>query len=293
MAYKQDFRNWRPDMNISGERRDRIRQVVSPSNPVVKVFRRALLDGTTRQGWLGVEGPLLLEEALNARETAKVQCVLVEQSAAIKFQALLARLPQETELVTVSDPLFKQIAATQSPQGIAALVEIRPPDFDAIVSRRGVILLIACGVQDPGNIGTIVRSGYALGASAIITLRETVSPFNPKAVRASAGAVLRLPIFRNQEAGPLLARLRRARVRVVAADRRSSSSLPEADLKGSVAFLIGKEASGLPPEVARGADLLLSIPIRPETDSVNAATAAGIFLYEAARQRGFAYRSKP
>lgn len=276
-------------MNVSGERRDRIRQVVSPSNPVLKVFRRALLDGATRQGWLGVEGPLLLEEALNARETATVQCVLVGESAARKFHALLERLPKETELVAVSDRMFEQIAATQTPQGVAALVEVRPPDLDAILSRPGVILLVACGVQDPGNIGAIVRSGQALGASALVTLRETVSPFNPKAVRASAGGVLRLPLLRNQEAGPLIERLRRARVRVVAADRRSSTPLAKADLTVSVAFLIGKEATGLPPEVARAADALLSIPIRPETDSVNAATAAGIFLYEAARQRGFRY----
>jgi RNA methyltransferase, TrmH family len=276
-------------MNVPGQRREKIRQVVSPSNPVLKVFRRALLDGTTRQGWLGMEGPLLLEEALNARETAAVQCVLVSQGATTKFQALLARLPSETELVGVSDSMFEHIAATQTPQGVAALVEIRPPDFDAILSRRGVILLIACGVQDPGNMGTITRSGQALGASALITLRETVSPFNPKAVRASAGAVLRLPILRNQEASQLFARLRRAHVRVVAADRHSRSRLAEADLKGSVAFLIGREASGLPPEVARAADIVLSIPIRPETDSVNAATAAGILLYEAARQRKFHY----
>ena len=280
-------------MDASGARRERIRHVVSPSNPVVKVFRRALLDGTTRQGWLALEGPLLLEEALKARRTVGVQCVLTGESAAAKFHDLLARLPQEAEVVSVSDRMFEQIAATQTPQGVAALVEIRPPDFDAILSRHAAILLVVCGVQDPGNIGTIVRSGQALGASALITLRETVSPYNPKAVRASAGAVLRLPILRNQEAEPLFARLRRANFRVIAADRHCRNSLIDADLKGSVAFLIGKEASGLPPEISRAADLRLSIPIRPETDSVNAATAAGIFLYEAARQRGFIFRKEP
>jgi tRNA G18 (ribose-2'-O)-methylase SpoU len=93
--------------------------------------------------------------------------VLVGESAATKFQALLERVPKEAELVSVSDRMFEQIAATQTPQGVAALVEIRQPDFDAILSRRSVILLIACGVQDPGNIGTIVRSGQALGASAL------------------------------------------------------------------------------------------------------------------------------
>lgn len=266
---------------------------MSPSNPVLKVFRRALADGATRDGWLGLEGPLLLEEALKARETATVQCVLAGESAAKKFHSLIAQLSKDTERVTVPDRLFEQIAATQTPQGIAALVELRPHDLDSILTRRGVILLVACGVQDPGNIGIMMRSGQALGASALITLRETVNPFNAKALRASAGAVLRLPIFRNLEAGPLFERLHRAHVRIVAADRSSPSPIAQADLTGSVGFLIGKEASGLPPEIAQAADILLSIPIRQETDSVNAATAAGIFLYEAARQRKFSHRTEP
>jgi TrmH family RNA methyltransferase len=276
-------------MRVTSDRRGRIRQVLSPSNPVIKVFRRALMDGVTREGWLGLEGPLLLEESLNAGERATVQCVLVGQNAAAKFQSLMARLSNLTEVVTVSDRMFGQIAATQTPQGIAALVEIKPPDFDAVLSRQGVLLLVACGIQDPGNLGAIIRSGQALGADALIALRETVSPFNPKTVRASAGAILRLPILRNQQAGPLFERLRRARVRVIAADRHSKMPLAEADLKSSVAFLIGREASGLLPEIAKAADATLSIPIRPETDSVNAGAAASIFLYEAARQRGFRY----
>jgi len=276
-------------MNNSGKQRSKAREVMSPSNPVLKVFRRALAEGATRDGWLGLEGPLLLEEAIKARETATVQCVLAGESAAKKFHALIARLSKDAELVTVSDRLFEHIAATQTPQGIATLVKLRPHDLDSILTRRGVILLVACGVQDPGNIGTMMRSGQALGASALITLRETVNPFNAKALRASAGAVLRLPIFRNLEAGPLFEQLHRAHVRIIAADRRSPSPIAQADLTGSVAFLIGKEASGLPPEIARAADILLSIPIRQETDSVNAATAASIFLYEAARQRVFKY----
>jgi RNA methyltransferase, TrmH family len=276
-------------MSTHVSRRERTRQIVSPSNAVVKVFRRALIDGVTREGWLGLEGPLLLEEALKTPETATIHCVMTGQSAAVKHQSLLSRLSRQAEIVTVSDRMFGQIASTETPQGVAALVEIKPPDFDAILSRRDVLLLVACGIQDPGNLGTIIRSGQALGADALIALRETVSPFNPKTVRASAGAVLQLPIIRSQQAGPLFERLRRARVRVLAADRHSELSLAQADLKASVAFLIGKEASGLPKEIKQAADVVLSIPIRPETDSVNAAAAASIFLYEAARQRGFRY----
>jgi RNA methyltransferase, TrmH family len=150
-----------------------------------------------------------------------------------------------------------------------------------------LLLLVACGIQDPGNLGVMMRSAQAFGATALITLEETASPLNPKAVRASAGAIFRVPVVHDAAAGALLERLRAAQVRIVAADRHSPSSLTEADLRGPLAILIGREATGLEEEIAREADLLLSIPIRSGMDSVNAATAASIFLYEAARQRGF------
>lgn len=275
-------------MNRPSRPGGRGREILSASNPLLKVFRHALAEGVSRQGWLGLEGPRALEEALSA-ERATVRSVLVETSAAQKFRGLLEKLPPDAELAMVSERLFERTAATETPQGIAGLVELRPADIQAVLSRPHALILVACGVQDPGNVGTMIRTGQALGADALIALRETVSPFNPKALRASAGAALRLPIFRNLEAGGLFERLRRARVRIIAADRHSPWPLAEADLKGSVAFLIGREATGLAPEVARAADVLLSIPIRPEADSVNAATAASIFLYEAARQRGFRY----
>jgi RNA methyltransferase, TrmH family len=268
--------------------RDRGREILSAANPLLKIFRRALAEGATRQGWLALEGPLSLQEALRA-ERAVVRSVLAGKNAAQKFRGLLGKLPPGAELAVVSERLFEHVASTETPQGIAALVELRPPDFEALLQRPQALLLVACGVQDPGNLGTMMRSAQALGATALVTLRETVSPFNPKALRASAGAVLRLPVFPGREPGALLEDLRRAGIRRVAADRRSPSSLAQADLRGPVAFLIGREAAGLPPEIARRADLLLSIPIGPETDSLNAATAASIFLYEAARQRGFHY----
>lgn len=267
----------------------KIREIKSPDNPLLKVFRRALAEGTTREGLLAVEGPWLVEEALNAAPRAVVHSVLVGPSAATKFAELLARLPQEAETACVPDRVFRQVAQTETPQGIAALVELHPGTLDAVLAGRDALLLVACGVQDPGNMGTMLRTAQALGAAALLTLKETVSPFNPKAMRSSAGAIFRLPVFPNLEPGELFPRLRSAHVRIVAADGRSPSPLSQADLTGRVAILIGREASGLAPEVSREAHTLLSIPIRPGMDSVNAAIAASIFLYEAARQRRFNY----
>ncbi len=267
----------------------RVKEISSATNSLVKVFRRALAEGTTRQGWLALEGPFLLEEALKAPSPTRLHSVLVARGAVEKFAALLEQLPAAAELAQVPDRLFAQVAATQAPQGIAALVELPLYYLDAILTGREVVLLIACGVQDPGNLGTIVRSALAFGASAALTLKDTVSPFNPKAMRSSAGAVLHLPVLRDLEAREVWGRLRAARVCIVAADSHSPSPLAQADLRGRLAILVGREASGLSPEISREAHQLLSIPMRASVDSVNAATAAGIFLYEAARQRGFKY----
>jgi TrmH family RNA methyltransferase len=267
----------------------RIRQIGSPTNSLVKVYRRALAKGTTREGWLAVEGPFLVKEALAAALSVRTHSVLITESGSAKFSGLLEGLPAEAEAVQVPDRLFEQLAQTQNPQGIAALVELPHYHLETILAGQNLLLLVACGLQDPGNLGTLMRSAAAFGASALCTLPETVSPFNPKAVRSSAGAIFHLPVLHDLSVHDLVSRLRADGVCIVAADRPSPSPLCQADLRGPVAIMVGREASGLPPEIAREATLRLSIPIRPGMDSVNAATAASVFLYEAARQRGFKY----
>ncbi len=261
-----------------------IREITSAANPLLKVFRGALAEGVTREGWLAVEGPHLVEEAL---AQAQVRSLLVSRDAASKFRHLLARVPKGAEVAQVPERLFARVAETQAPQGIAALVELRAHDLDAVLAQHGGIFLVGCGLQDPGNIGVMMRSAQALGAAALLTLTETVSPFNPKAVRASAGAIFRLPVFGNLEPADLFRRLRSARIRIIAADQHSPSPLWQADWQSSVAVMIGREGTGLAPGLFKEANQLLSIPIHSGTESLNAATAASIFLYEAARHRGF------
>ncbi|MFB3922280.1 MAG: TrmH family RNA methyltransferase [Terriglobia bacterium] len=266
-----------------------IREITSAANALLKVFRRALAEGVTREGLLAVEGPFLVEEALKANERAVVHSVVVAKVVEEKFSGLLARLPREAEIAAVPERIFAQVAQTEAPQGIAALVELRNEKLESVLAARNALLLIACGLQDPGNLGTIMRSAQAFGANAVVTTEGTVSPFNPKAVRASAGAVFHVPIFAAEKPDSLFRHLRKAGVRIVAADRHSSTSLADADLRGPLAILIGQEAAGLPPAISRQADLLLSIPIREGMNSLNAASAASVMLYEVARQREFRY----
>lgn len=286
------------DSHRDGPRRIVIR---SGNHGVLRAFRRALARGTSPEGWLGIEGPILFAEALQAAGRMseagdegsapapaglKIHSVLITEREAGRFDQALRRLPVETEVTLVAQPLFKRVAQTETPQGVAALVELPEHSFDGILARRHALLLVACGLQDPGNLGSMIRSAQALGGSALLTLRNTVSPFNPKAVRSSAGAVLRLPIFADLEWDSLLRRLHRAGLQVLAADRHSAVPVKEADLRGPVAVLIGREATGLDPDLALQADASIAIPIRREADSLNAAAAATVFLYEAARQRG-------
>jgi RNA methyltransferase, TrmH family len=270
--------------------RAKLRELTSATNSLVKVFRRALADGLTRDLWLCGEGPHFLEEALKPDSRATVHSVLVSAEAAEKHGALLARLPGESELAQVPDRLFHQIAGTRTPQGIAAIVELPAFDLEAVARSRNATLVIACGLQDAGNMGTIIRSADALGASAVITLAGTVNPFNPKSVRSCVGSIFRMPVFASLKPESVFKLLRDSGVRILGTDPHSSHPLSSAILSGSIALLVGQEAAGLPVGISREADEVVSIPIRAQADSLNAATATGIFLYEVARQRNFKYQ---
>jgi TrmH family RNA methyltransferase len=266
------------------------RVLTSATNSLVKVFRRALAEGQTRDGWLCGEGPHFLEEAIKPGLQAKVHSVLVSAEAAEKHRDLLARLPKEAELAQIPAQLFHQLAGTRTPQGVAAIVELPAHDLKAVAASQDAVLVIACGLQDPGNMGTIIRSADALGASAVVALAGTVNPFNAKAVRSCVGSIFRMPVFAGWKPEAVFKILRDSKVHILGTESRSAVDLSSADLRGPIALLVGQEAAGLPEEISREADELLSIPIRAEADSLNAATAIGIFLYEVARQRKFKYQ---
>src|SRR5262245_26165739 len=132
--------------------------VTSSANPLLKIFRRGLAEGVTRQGWLAVEGPFLVEEALRAGSTSRINRVVISDEGFARLGPLMDRLPPDSDISRVSDRLFRQIAQTEHPQGIAALVELKRPNLDDILRLPDVLLVVACGLQDPGNLGTILRS---------------------------------------------------------------------------------------------------------------------------------------
>jgi TrmH family RNA methyltransferase len=168
---------------------------------------------------------------------------------------------------------------------VAALVRCKEFSLEDVLARAqaGPLLAIA-GVQDPGNLGTILRSAEAFGAGGVILGEGTVSPFNPKVVRASAGSVFRVAAARVKLA-PAVERMRERGLRLIATSSHKGTRVDEAKLAGPLAIFIGSEGAGVPKELLAKMDEVVAIPHSPQVESLNAGVAASIVLYEAARQR--------
>lgn len=263
----------------------------------------------TDSGTVGVEGVRLTEEAL--RSGCRVEAVLFSESGQRHRERLAPFISREEmafPVLVTTDHLFAGLADTEHPQGVAALVEPRQVTPEELVSHTGSapapLLAVLVGVQDPGNVGTIIRTAAAFGATGVVTAASgqsgTAHPYSPKALRASAGAALHLPIGVGMSMGILLTQLRIAGIRTVASSSHESAAgespvAPwEIDWCQPVALLVGNEGAGLPEEIERGADARVRIPMAAGVESLNAAAAAAVLFYEAGRQRNLpAARSRP
>ncbi len=249
--------------------------ITSPANPLIREVRRAIARGTlTADGFCVAETPHLLEEAL--RSGCEIGAVFIEQGTK------LAR-PRRARVIEVPEPVFRLIAATEAPQGVVTLV--RPPAWPMQDLFRGIpLVLVLDGVQDPGNAGAMLRSAEAFGATGVVFMKGTANPYNPKAVRASAGSLFRVPLVTGVTPADALAAL--APVARYAASARGAVAAADADLRQACAILIGSEGRGVSAAMRAGA-AEIRIPTAG-VESLNAATAAAILLYEARRQRGSA-----
>jgi len=305
--------------------------LTSRDNRWLKEFRMALRGGLpTESGFVGVEGARLVEEALHSG--CPIQAVLFSESGQ-RYHERLAPLIDRPEMglptLRTTDRLFEGLADTEHPQGVAALVKPRETSFDDLVngadSACAPLLVVLAGVQDPGNVGTILRTAAAFGATGAATAASgvsgTASPYSPKALRASAGAALHLPILAGVSLAILQTQFKIAGIRTLASSVRENPGSPlpssgarfsasppvgaglappasgnrgaplapwEVDWCQPIALLVGNEGAGLPEEIERSADARIRIPMASRVESLNAAAAAAVVFYEAARQRNAA-----
>jgi RNA methyltransferase, TrmH family len=261
-----------------------VRIVQSTQNSRLKELRRTLANPSrSGKGLVGIEGPNLVAEALKAG--VRLHCVFAAQGEEQAVKRL--DIPAETEVLLLPREALIRALTTESPQPIAALIE--PPGWTwaHLLGGNGKVpplIVVLAELQDPGNLGTILRSAEAFGADGVVSLPGTVSAWNPKAVRASAGSVFRVPVIAGRTRDSM-ARLRESGVKTYAATARAARPVDLVDLAEPVALLIGNEGNGVPEELASQADGAITIPCPGPVESLNAAVAASVLLYEALRQR--------
>ncbi len=257
--------------------------IASRTNPRVKQLRAAFAGHARLSGGLiAIEGEHLLVEAMRGGLAFKT-IFLSERATPPKW------VPPSVELVELTDEVFASAVDTQTPQGIAALLV--PPTWsleDAFRALTTPLILIAAGLQDPGNLGALIRSAEAFGATAVLTTPNTVSEWNQKAIRASAGSVLRVPVVAVTLAEINALKSHGLHLYAAVADdplRPKTLALIEANLTQPCALMIGNEGVGLSEELLVLADTRITIPTPGRVESLNAAIAGSLLLYEASRQR--------
>ena len=181
---------------------------------------------------------------------------------------------------------FAGISDTKNPQGILTVQRKPEFDLDEILMRESPLFLVLENIQDPGNAGTILRTAEAAGVHAVFLTQGAVDLYNPKTIRSTMGAIYRVPHFYVDDMDALLARFAEREVRTFAAHLRGTHAYTELDFRGGTAFFIGNESRGLTDALSDSLDVLMKIPMSGKVESLNAAMAAGILMYEARRQRG-------
>ncbi len=266
----------------------RLRRIEGRHNALVKELRQSFARAErTEDGSCAVEGLRIVEEAI--RSGLRFRAVFFKESAQNLAERLLPQIGSNVDTLLLPDSLFDGTVPSETPQGVAALVRLKEFSVGDVLERLQVgPVMVVVGLQDPGNLGTILRSAEAFGSAGVVLGEGTVSPFNSKVIRASAGSMFRLPVIVAKAAGGLeeiSGKLRSHSVRLIATSSHKGTALDQARLTGPSAIFIGSEGAGLPRGLMAQVDELIAIPHTSQVESLNAGVAGSIVLYEAARQR--------
>ena len=255
--------------------------IESKDNRIFKACQKLLQKKyRDREGRYLIEGPNLLGEAPDA----EVEYILISEDRQSAYPEFLTG---DGRTCIVSSSLFSRLAQTETSQGIAAVVRRRVWSGEELaeVCGPGANLVVLDRLQDPGNIGTIIRTAEGAGYSAVITIKGTADVFSPKTIRAAAGTVFRIPIVQVGDNRELKALAERLGKKLTVTSLESDNDYFDADLSADTALVIGNEGGGVSAELAEMADIKVKIPMQGKLESLNASVAAGILMYEAQRRR--------
>lgn len=281
-----------------------VEKITSRQNPLVKRFRRVRAGSERPHVFL--EGVRLIEEALNTRAHFETVAFTTALQANERGAALLEALQAvQCRGALVSEQVMKVIAGTEAPQGVTAIVSRPYIVLEDLFASGPDLLVIADELQDPGNIGAIIRTAEAAGAGGLITTRYTVDPFGDKSIRASMGSALRLPIVTDAKRDAVFAQCREHKIKIIASTPAIARApiledaakaqivrlCSDVDMTVPFALILGREATGVSTKTAEQADEFVHIPMAEGVESLNVAAATAMLLYEAARQRGFRFKA--
>ncbi|MGI6085303.1 MAG: TrmH family RNA methyltransferase [Acetivibrionales bacterium] len=256
-------------------------RITSMSNPIIKEVKslRSKKGRKVAQAIL-LEGFRLVKDVLDSG--AEIRYFIVSDSFCSKEELFLSQV-SNIKSVQVSDELFDRVNDTQSPQGIMAVAKLPMYDEREIIkSARWVIALE--NLQDPGNLGTIIRSADACGFDAVIMSKDSVDPYNPKVIRSTMGSLFHIPVI-TVDIYKALEELKSRNILLAAAHTRDALPCWQTDMSGEVAIIIGNEGNGLSDRIIDIADKTIMIPMIGKAESLNASVAASMLIYECMRQR--------
>lgn len=237
-----------------------------------------------RQDLFVVEGKKMFGEA----PTEWISRVYIAHSAEAELHRRYGEKLSQLSCETVSDEVFAKISDTVTPQGILCLVRQQHYNIEEMLQgndKKQPLFILLEDIQDPGNVGTIFRTAEAAGVDGVIMSGRTADIYNPKTIRSTMGSVYRVPFFYADDITSVIDRMGKLDISVYAAHLEAEADYDACDYRKGTAFLIGNEANGLRAETAACADTLISIPMEGKVESLNAAVASSVLLYEAYRQR--------
>jgi len=259
-------------------------EITSSSNSLLKRIRLVQSrSGREKEGSFLIEGLKLFDEAVKCG--IEIEDVVVEKGfweSGFIDDSVRASV---SKLIVVDDKLFAPLATTESPQGLIAVAKLKRWTLGEVFSGVAPLVVVADRVQDPGNLGTMLRTSLAFGATGMLITKGSVDAFNPKVVRSAAGSLFALPFVENISIEDAVAECRGSGLKVLALSADGDMELSEVDFRKPSALLLGNEANGLDESVENSADHMVSIPMSNQSESLNVAIACAIAMYEASSQR--------
>ncbi len=242
------------------------------------------------QGVYFVEGIRFVNDAID-NEQAINKIIMSDRLETLNGGTrLISRISEVcSDIYMVPDKLFREISDTQTPQGVMAVLEKRHTDFQMAL-KAGTSIVVLDSLQDPGNVGTIIRTADAAGVSAVMMTKGCVDLYSPKVLRSTMGSVFHLPIFEDLDIVDAIQILKANDYKVIASHLEGENNYYDEDLSCKSAIIVGNEANGISQDTAAAADRLIKIPMPGKAESLNASIAAGIMIYELVRQRGSSQR---